>query len=223
MIAVKVEGVLKQYKMGKVMIDALKGVDLEVAQGEIICIMGPSGSGKTTLLNIIGGIDYAQRGKVYIYGEDITRFNDTALSDFRNRFLGFIFQSFNLIPVLTAFENIEYPLLLQKVSKNERRKKVSEIMEMIGLAEYKNHKPDELSGGQRQRVAIGRALVTKPKIVVADEPTANLDHETGKNIMELIKDMNVTMNTTFIFSSHDMFVTSYANRIVNIIDGRILN
>lgn len=223
MIAVKVERVLKQYKMGKVMIDALKGVDLEVAQGEIICIMGPSGSGKTTLLNIIGGIDYAQSGKVYIYGEDITRFNDTALSDFRNRFLGFIFQSFNLIPVLTAFENIEYPLLLQKVSKNERRKKVSEIMEMIGLAEYKNHKPDELSGGQRQRVAIGRALITKPKMVVADEPTANLDHETGKNIMELIKDMNVTMNTTFIFSSHDMFVTSYANRIVNIIDGRILN
>lgn len=217
------QGVTKQYKLGNTVVHALKGIDLEIQEGEFISICGPSGSGKSTLLNIIGCLDLPSSGKVILMDKDVSKLSDSILSKLRNNYIGFIFQTFNLIPVLTAFENVEYPLLILGNPKNKRQQKVSQSLNEVGLTDFIKHKPDELSGGQRQRVAIARALVTNPQLVLADEPTANLDSQTGSDILDLMKKMNNTHGTTFIFSTHDPKVMSYAKKVYNIIDGKIIN
>ncbi len=218
---VALEKATKIYRLGKVEVKALIEVDLEVQEGEFISVCGPSGSGKSTLLNLIGCIDTATSGKTSVLGKDVTEFSDAALSKMRNRTIGFIFQSFNLIPVLTAFENVEYPLVLQDVPKSKRFEMVATMLKEVGLADFGKHKPDELSGGQRQRVAIARALVTAPKIVLADEPTANLDSKTGIEILDLMQKMNEDHKTTFIFSTHDPKIEKYAKKIYAMVDGKL--
>ncbi len=215
------DNVTKVYQLGKVEVKALKGVHLEVEAGEFISVCGPSGSGKSTLLNLLGCIDIPTSGKLSILGKDVTKFSDAALSSLRNSTIGFIFQSFNLIPVLTAFENVEYPLLILGMTKAKRFEKVATVIKEVGLEEFSRHKPDELSGGQRQRVAIARALVTEPKMVLADEPTANLDSKTGIEILDLMQRMNEEHKTTFIFSTHDPKIEKYAKKIYNMVDGRL--
>jgi putative ABC transport system ATP-binding protein len=219
---VAVQGVSKDYMLGKTVVPALREVTLEVNEGEFLSIAGPSGSGKTTLLNLVGCVDTPTSGTVLVNGQDTSRLTERALTDLRLRTIGFIFQSFNLVSVLSVFQNIEFPLLLQgTLTKKERRARVQGLLEAVGLAEHSRHRPSELSGGQRQRVAIGRALVTRPKLVLADEPTANLDSATGANIIDLMRDMNRKDGTTFIFSTHDPKVMSHANAVVRIADGRI--
>ncbi|MGO8695585.1 MAG: ABC transporter ATP-binding protein [Rectinemataceae bacterium] len=211
----------KRYRLGRTEASALAGVNLEIRPGERVCLMGPSGSGKSTLLNIIGCVDKPSGGTVLIDGEDTGRLSDNRLSEFRNRTMGFVFQSFNLIPVLSVFENVEYPLLLRRLPAKERRERVEELLAKVGIAEYSRRSPDELSGGQRQRVAIARALVVEPHLVIADEPTASMDHRTGRTIMELMVEMNASAGSTLIFATHDPAVSSFASRIVTLADGRI--
>ena len=222
MSIIEMQQVKKEYPLGKTKVHALRGVDLTIEEGEFLSIVGTSGSGKTTLLNIIGCVDQATSGSVSIGGEDIAHKDDKALTNLRLYKIGFIFQTFNLIPVLNIRENVEFPLLLMKKFKKAEMKKRSEkLIEEVGIADFIKHRPSELSGGQRQRVAIARALVTQPDIVLADEPTANLDSETGKNIIELMKEMNQTEKTTFVFSTHDPDVIKYADHVVRIKDGLI--
>ena len=219
---VSIQNVRKDYHLDKVVVPALQGVDLTVSQGDFLSIVGPSGSGKTTLLNLIGCVDTATSGTVLVDGQDTRNLSDHQLTDLRLNTLGFIFQSFNLVPVLSVFQNVEFPLLLQrKLGKEERARRVNELLEKVGLDKHSQHRPSELSGGQRQRVAIARALVTRPKIVLADEPTANLDSVTGENIIDLMKEMNRVEKTTFIFSTHDAKVMSHANSVVRLADGKI--
>jgi putative ABC transport system ATP-binding protein len=222
MAIVSVRNVSKDYMLGKTVVPALRDVSLEVEEGEFLSIAGPSGSGKTTLLNLVGCVDTPTSGAVLVGGEDTAKLSERALTDLRLRTIGFIFQSFNLVSVLSVFQNVEFPLLLQgALAKAERRKRVLDLLEAVGLAEHTRHRPSELSGGQRQRVAIARALVTRPRLVLADEPTANLDSHTGANIIDLMRDMNRRDGTTFVFSTHDPKVMSHANAIVRIEDGRI--
>jgi len=221
MSLISVRDAQKRYRLGGVEAPALIDVNLDVDEGERVCLMGPSGSGKSTLLNLIGCIDTPTAGAVIVDGEDTGALGDGRLSEFRCRRMGFIFQSFNLIPVLSVYENVEYPLLLQKVSSRERRARVMELLERVGLAEYGRRSPENLSGGQRQRVSIARALVARPRLVVADEPTASLDHATGSSIMRLMVEMNETEGATLIFSTHDASVAQHARRIVRMLDGRI--
>lgn len=220
---VQLNDVKKTYPLGKVEVHAVKGVSFEIEKGDFISIAGPSGSGKTTILNMIGLIDKPTAGEVFIEGSPTSGLDDKALTSLRHKTLGFIFQSFNLIPVLTVWENIEFPLLLGKTStsKSERKTWIDWLIEEVGLTEWRTHKPNELSGGQRQRVAIARALVTKPKIVLADEPTANLDSETGEQIIELMKKINRELLTTFIFSTHDAKIVSVADHIIRLKDGLV--
>ena len=219
---IEIRGLTKDYALGKTTVRALRGVDLEIAKGDLITIMGPSGSGKTTLLNVIGGIDMATSGSVRIAGRELTTLRDRDVTDLRLHSMGFIFQTFNLIPVLTATENVEFPLLLQKkLPRREIRAKAEKLLDEVGLTEFRHHRPSELSGGQRQRVAIARALVTHPDIVLADEPTANLDSANGEAILQLMKEMNRREQTTFLFSTHDQNVLKYARTVVRIKDGRI--
>lgn len=218
---IEVERLKKDYPLDKTMVHALRGVDVAVEEGELIGVQGPSGSGKTTLLNIIGCIDSATEGVVKIAGKDVTHLSDQQITDIRLNKIGFIFQTFNLIPVLNTVENVEFPLLLMKKGKAEARKMAERLIERVGLKEFVRHRPAELSGGQRQRVAIARALVTNPDIVLADEPTANLDSVTGASILELMAEMNRLEKTTFLFSTHDANVLKYAKRIVKIKDGVI--
>ncbi|HAR64270.1 MAG: lipoprotein-releasing system ATP-binding protein LolD [Candidatus Margulisiibacteriota bacterium] len=217
---VEMKNIKKNYPLGETVVHAVRGVSFDVQEGEFLSIIGPSGSGKTTLLNMIGCIDIPSEGSMKIAGKEITTMKDKELTDLRLYKIGFIFQTFNLIPVLNVKENVEFPLLLmKKYSKKEISERASQLIDAVGLTEHINHKPSELSGGQRQRVAIARALVTKPGIVLADEPTANLDSETGGYILELMKEMNEKEKTTFIFSTHDPDVIKYAKRIVRIKDG----
>jgi putative ABC transport system ATP-binding protein len=217
---IEINGLKKNYPLGETIVHAVRGVDLTISTGEFMSIIGPSGSGKTTLLNVIGCIDTATEGSVKIGGTEITLLDDKGLTDLRLHKIGFIFQTFNLIPVLDVAENVEFPLLLMKKhSKSEIRKRADKLIEEVGLKDYVKHRPAELSGGQRQRVAIARALVTGPDIVLADEPTANLDSVTGAQILELMREMNRIEKTTFIFSTHDVNVLQYANRVVKIKDG----
>jgi putative ABC transport system ATP-binding protein len=219
---IEIKGLKKEYELGDTKVHALRGIDFEVNQGDFMSIIGPSGSGKTTLLNIIGCIDFATEGSIKVGGNEITAMNDREITDMRLNKIGFIFQTFNLIPVLDVIENVEFPLLLmKKYSKAEVRKRAEKLIEEVGLKEFAVHRPSELSGGQRQRVAIARALVTNPDIVLADEPTANLDSVTGASILELMKEMNRLEKTTFIFSTHDANVLKYANNITKIKDGLI--
>jgi putative ABC transport system ATP-binding protein len=220
---IDIKGLKKNYALGSTTVHALRGVDLTIAKGDFMSIIGPSGSGKTTLLNVIGCIDDATEGSVKVSGREITKLNDREITSMRLHHIGFIFQTFNLIPVLDALENVEFPLLLmRKFSRQEIRKRAEKLIEEVGLREYMKHRPAELSGGQRQRVAIARALVTRPDIVLADEPTANLDSVTGEQILNLMREMNRIENTTFIFSTHDANVLKYARSVIKIRDGLIV-
>jgi putative ABC transport system ATP-binding protein len=209
--------------MGNIEIQALKGINLEIAEGEFISIAGPSGSGKTTLMNIIGLIDKCSRGSLEINNLQITSQNRQELAQLRRDYIGFIFQSFNLLPVLNVFENVELPLVIAKKggTKAERRDRVNYLLDEVGLAERRNHIPAELSGGEQQRVAIARALVTMPKIVIADEPTANLDSGTGEKVLNLMQNLNRDKKTTFIFSTHNPEIWKMADHIVFLQDGII--
>lgn len=218
---ISLKGVKRVYSLGKTEVKALRGVTIEIKEGEFTVIVGPSGSGKTTLLNIMGLLDLATEGEVFFEGKDVSLIKDGEATRIRRERIGFIFQTFNLIPVLTAMENIEIPLVLKGI-KGARRGKLSDgVMEAVGLTDVMYHKPDELSGGERQRVAIARALVGKPDIVFADEPTANLDTETGFQIVELVKRLNEEKGTTFVFSTHDARIVKLAKRRINLVDGRI--
>jgi putative ABC transport system ATP-binding protein len=219
---VSIDNATKTYHLGKVEVPALRGVSLEVEAGDFMSIAGPSGSGKTTLLNLIGCVDVPTRGVVQVAGHDITKLSERELTRLRLHTIGFIFQSFNLVNVLDVFRNVELPLLLQrKLSADERKQRVMDLLNKVGLKELVKHRPSELSGGQRQRVAIARALVTRPKLVLADEPTANLDSVTGQTILDLMKDLNREDQTTFIFSTHDARVMAHASRIVRLADGQL--
>jgi len=226
MNVIELENVKKDYPLGATTVHALRGINLGIREGDFISIVGPSGSGKTTLLNIIGCIDDATEGSVKIHGNEVTTHSDRRLTDLRLHTIGFIFQTFNLIPVLSARENVEFPLLLMKkdaFSKREIRGRAEKLLEEVGLKEQMSQKPYELSGGQRQRVAIARALVTRPAIVLADEPTANLDSETGEMILKLMKQLNQIEKTTFVFSTHDPDILKYANGVLKIKDGLMVN
>ena len=220
---VTLRNVKKDYQLGDVTVPAVRGVDLEIEAGDFISIAGPSGSGKTTILNLVGCIDTPTEGSVAIDGAETGTLDDRALTDLRHEQIGFIFQSFNLVPVLDVYENIEFPLLLgrERLPKEERHPRIEELVEQVGLADHSRHRPNELSGGQRQRVAIARALVTHPKIVLADEPTANLDSTTGSQIIELMKRINAERESTFIFSTHDPEIVGIANHVVRLHDGLI--
>ena len=219
---VRVEDVSKEYALGKQTVTALQHVSLTVAKGEFMALAGPSGSGKSTLLNLIGCIDTPTSGRICIEGNDIGGKSPDELSDLRLNTLGFVFQTFNLLPVLSAWENVEYPLLqMRDVAKHERQKRIEHYLRVVGLESHAHHRPNELSGGQRQRVAIARALATNPKIVLADEPTANLDHKTGEDILRLMKQLNHEEGTTFIFSTHDARVMEMADRVIELADGQI--
>lgn len=222
MSLVRVEGVSKEYLLGEQKVVALEDITLSIEEGVFLAIAGPSGSGKTTLLNLIGCIDNPTQGKVFIDDVEVTGRSPNQLADLRARTTGFIFQTFNLFPVLTAEENVEYPLLqLPEISREERHKRVRKFLKVVGLERYAKHMPNQLSGGQRQRVAIARALVINPRIVLADEPTANLDSKTGESILNLMKDVNRRYGTTFIFSTHDRRVMAMADRLIRIEDGRV--
>lgn len=221
MSRISVRGAVKRYKLGKTLVEALKGLDLEIDAAEIVGIFGPSGSGKSTLLNLLGCIDSADEGVVEIDGVDVGRLGDARLTELRRTRIGFIFQSFNLIPVLSAYENVDLPLSALGVGARERRERVGAMLDRVGLAEMGRRRPEELSGGQRQRVAIARALIARPALVLADEPTANLDGETGKSIMKLVHSMNDELKTTFVLATHDPRILPYLDRRVQIEDGRV--
>jgi putative ABC transport system ATP-binding protein len=213
----------KQYTLGKVTVPALRHVNLNMDRGEFVSICGPSGSGKTTLLNMLGFIDSPTAGKVFFGGAEVKYNGLSHLHRLRLEKLGFIFQTFNLIPVLTAYENVEYPLLLTKKNSGERKERVERILREVKLWDWRKHKPNELSGGQRQRVAIARALVNSPELVLADEPTANIDSATAGEILDLMRTLNEEDKVTFLFSTHDPTVVGYAKRIVKLHDGAIVN
>jgi putative ABC transport system ATP-binding protein len=221
-VAASLTDVHKTYRVGAIEVPAVRGVDIEIGEGEFFSFAGPSGSGKTTLLNLLGALDTPTRGRVEIGGQATAGLNPTTLADFRNQHLGFIFQTFNLIPVLTVLENVEFPLQLQGVADAaERRRRVEALLEEVGLAGLSDRRPSELSGGQQQRVAIARALVKGPTLVLADEPTANLDSATALEVINLMKELNTRRGTTFIFSTHDRLVMDHARRLVRLRDGRI--
>jgi len=225
MAIVSVKDVHKIYPLGKTEVHAVKGVSFDITAGDFISIAGPSGSGKSTILNMIGCIDTPSEGTVEIDGTLTGGMNDDDITKLRHRVVGFIFQNFNLVPVLNVFENIEFPLLLDKSTmgeKKERQEWIDYLIGEVGLEQWRTHKPFELSGGQRQRVAIARALVTKPQIVLADEPTANLDSVTGEAIIELMKKVNKEIGTTFIFSTHDQTIVDIADHVIRLKDGIIV-
>jgi len=220
--AVRLRGAAKTYRTGDVEVPALRGIDLDIPYHRFSVVVGASGSGKSTLLNLIGCIDAPTRGTVEVCGEAMGRLGDDALSDFRARNIGFIFQTFSLVPVLSAYENVEYPLLLVGMPEAERRRRTMDVIEAVGLAEHSHRRPNELSGGQRQRVAIARALVKAPQIVLADEPTANLDSTTGAQIIELMRRVQAESRTTFVFATHDPQLMSQADETFTIRDGVIV-
>jgi putative ABC transport system ATP-binding protein len=220
---IELKDVQKSYELGKTTVVALRGVDLAIEQGEFTVVTGPSGSGKTTLLNIIGCLDRATKGTYVLDGVDVSNRDFDDLADLRNQKIGFIFQNFNLIPVLNVAENIEFPLAVRSNADGQAllRKKVFELAKSVGLDQFLHHKPDELSGGQRQRVAIARALITEPRLVLADEPTANLDSGTSEQIIDLMLDLNRSKGVTFLFSTHDPRVVKHARRALQLRDGRL--
>jgi len=218
----RIENVTRTYHIGKVETQALRGVNLTIEQGEFTALVGPSGSGKTTLLQLIGCLDLPTSGHVYINGKDVRSLNRNQRADMRRGTIGFIFQFFALIPTLSAYENIEMPLLLNGHSASERKARVVELLDAVELSDRANHRPDQLSGGQQQRVAIARALAMKPSLVLADEPTANLDTANGKQVMEIMTRLNHETGVTFVFATHDPRVIHYARRIVTLEDGLIV-
>ena len=220
---VRVENVSKDYALGQQTVHALRGISLGIEDGVFLAIAGPSGSGKSTLLNLIGCLDSPTRGRIVIDGEDVSGKDPDALASLRARSIGFVFQTFNLFPVLSAEENVEYPLLqFKELSATERRVRVRHYLEIVGLSRFAKHRPNQLSGGQRQRVAIARALAVRPKIILADEPTASLDHKTGGRILRLMRRINRRTGATFVFSTHDRRVIDMADRRVDLEDGEIV-
>jgi len=215
------EGITKEYQDDKVPVRALRGIDLTIKKGEFTAIVGPSGSGKTTFLNVISGLDSVSGGKVWLTGMLLSEMSGKELSDFRRDHIGFIFQTNNLIPVLTVEENIEYVMLLQGVDKQERHRRVKDMLEELGLGDMAHRRPTQLSGGQQQRVGVARAMVSKPEIVLADEPTASLDSEATSSLMGLMRELNEKSKTTFLFSTHDTRVMDKARRLVVLKDGKI--
>ncbi|MBI1855056.1 MAG: ABC transporter ATP-binding protein [Chloroflexi bacterium] len=218
----KVINATRTFKIGEVETQALRGVDLSITNGEFTALVGPSGSGKTTLLQLIGLLDQPTTGSVFINGKEATRLNRDQRADLRKGAIGFIFQFFALIPTLTAYENIELPLLLNGMKPAGRKARVNEMLEAVGLGERAHHRPDQLSGGQQQRVAVARALSINPSLVLADEPTANLDTENGKQVMDIMQKLNKDTGVTFVFATHDPRVIKYAQRIVTLRDGLIV-
>lgn len=223
MSIIEIHSVSKIYNTTSVAVEALKEVSISIEKGEFAAIVGPSGSGKTTLLNIIGGLDSVSGGTVLLNGNDITAMSEGALIDFRLHHIGFVFQAYNLIPVLTALENVEFVLFLQNVEKNERRRRAAELLTRVGLADRMESKPAELSGGQQQRVAVARALASRPDFILADEPTANLDSHTAESLLDLMEDLNKEYTMTFLFSTHDSKVIKRARRVITLADGEITN
>lgn len=220
---VKLSGVKKSYKLGETIVPALRGINLEIRAGEFTSVIGASGSGKSTLLNLVGCLDKPDSGSIKIAGLEVTSMGETQQCDLRNEKIGFIFQSFNLVPVLNVWENIELPLLVKNnLTAEDKKKRVQDVIHSVGLESFQHHRPDQLSGGQRQRVAIARALVTKPSLVLADEPTANLDSKTAHMILDLMADLNKSQNVTFLFCSHDEKLIGRVGRIVRIQDGVIV-
>lgn len=220
-IIIETSALEKIYNHSQVPVHALRGVNLKIARGEFVAIVGPSGSGKSTLLNIIGGLDSPTKGNVYVNGKDIGGMSESTLTDFRKENIGFVFQSYNLIPVLTAVENVEFIMLLQKKNQKERRERAINLLNNVGLDDKIYKRPNELSGGQQQRVAVARALASKPTFVLADEPTANLDSISSGNLLDIMERLNREENMTFVFSTHDQRVIDRAHRIINLIDGKI--
>ncbi len=220
---IEIKGVSKTYDIKTIPVHALNGIDLTFEEGEFASIVGPSGSGKTTLLNILGGLDDPTGGVVMIDGTNITGLNARKKTIFRMRNIGFVFQSYNLIPVFTVKENIEFIMQLQGVSKEAREQRTNELLEAVGLSDKKNSRPNKLSGGQQQRVAVARALASKPKFILADEPTANLDSKSAENLLDIMGRLNKEENITFIFSTHDTRVMNKARRIITIEDGKVIS
>lgn len=218
---IRARAVTKVYHQGDLEVPALRGVDLDVGEGEFTALAGPSGSGKTTLLNIIGALDSPSSGAIEVAGHDVSRLGKGEAAEFRLDTVGFIFQAYNLVPVLTAYENAEFTLLLRGESIAERRATVRPLLERVGLADMMDRKPHELSGGQQQRVAVVRALATHPALILADEPTANLDSETSASLLDLMLELNQELGTTFVFSTHDPTVIERARRVVRLVDGRV--
>ena len=221
MSQIELQEVIKEYQMGENTVKALNNVDLEIEEGDFAAIMGPSGSGKSTLMNMVGALDTPTRGTVNFDTDDISKLTGNQLAVLRGEKVGFIFQEFNLIPTMTAEENVELPMLLRGKTKKQRRLRSSNLLEEVGLEDRKKHYPNELSGGQRQRVSIARALANDPKVVLADEPTGNLDSETGENVLELLQKLNEEEGKTIIMVTHDEHDASYADYIINIKDGKI--
>jgi len=222
MTAVRCIDLCKTYRQGDEDIKALDHVSIEIDQGGFVCLSAPSGGGKTTLLNAIGGLDKPDSGEIYIAGQRIDNLSKGELAELRLRQIGFVFQAFNLIPVLTARENVEFVMQVQGVAASERQKRAVEILEEVGLAGLDDRRPSDMSGGQQQRVAVARAIVSRPALVLADEPTANLDSRTSDGLMELFRVLNDHHNTTFVIATHDKRVMSYAKRLVRMLDGRIV-
>lgn len=218
---IEIRNISKIYNTRSVPVQALKAIDLSIEQGEFSAVVGPSGSGKTTLLNIIGGLDDATEGAVILNGHNITAMKEGALIEFRLHHIGFVFQAYNLIPVLTALENVEFILFLQKLNKKERTNRALELLNRVGLVDRKDSKPAELSGGQQQRIAVARALASRPDFILADEPTANLDSRTAESLLDLMEDLNNEFGMTFIFSTHDPRVIHRARRVITLEDGMI--
>lgn len=223
MSIIELKNLTKTYKTSEIEVHAVNNVTFNIEKSEFTAIVGPSGSGKTTLLNLLGGLDSATSGEILIDGTDITKFKDSQLIDFRLRNIGFVFQAYNLIPVLTALENVEFIMNLQGTSKNERRKRAIELLEAVGLGDRINSRPAQMSGGQQQRVAVARALASKPKFVLADEPTANLDSVSTENLLDIMHKLNQTEGITFLFSTHDQRVIHKATRVITLEDGKIMS
>jgi putative ABC transport system ATP-binding protein len=216
-------GLSKVYNPDTIPVYAVNGVDLAIEEGEFTALVGPSGSGKTTLLNLIGGLDYPSSGSIEIAGVDITRMSENKLIDFRLQNIGFVFQAYNLIPVLTASENVEFVMLMQKKPKKEREQRAKELLTEVGLADRMDNRPSELSGGQQQRVAVARALASKPRFILADEPTANLDSKSAENLLEIMARLHKEEHMTFISSTHDQRVIDKARRVVTLADGKVVS
>ena len=223
MHAIELENAVKTYQIGEVKTHALDGVSLSIAEGEFTALVGPSGSGKTTMLQLMGCLDRPNSGAVKINDQDVTKLSKNKRADLRREKIGFIFQFFALIPVLTAYENVELPLLLNNVKAKERQERVMGLLEAVGLADRAGHRPDQMSGGEQQRVAIARALASDPLLVLADEPTANLDTANGAQAMEIMQRLNQETGTAFIFATHDPRVMSYAQRVIELQDGRVIS
>ncbi|MEQ8417196.1 MAG: ABC transporter ATP-binding protein [Imperialibacter sp.] len=223
MIVINAKNISKTYNPDKVPVHALNHVNLEIKKGEFTAIVGPSGSGKSTLLNIIGGLDVPSEGTIELGGEDISKFSDNELIDFRLQHIGFVFQAYNLIPVLTAEENVEFIMLLQKQSEKDRKARTVELLTKVGLKDQMNRRPSELSGGQQQRVAVARALASKPEFILADEPTANLDSHSTATLLDMMANMNEKEGATFVFSTHDQRVIDKARRVITLEDGKIVS